>query len=235
MLARTVRFTGRFGRACLDLLDGFAERQPADRLPDDYRRIYQYHIPKTGGTSLNYMFLSLGGEDGRAVYQRLIHPDAPLRRTASGGKVFVGWDARLIEQGRYFYAFSHLPRHRLRLPARTFTVTCLRDPVRRVVSLYRELVKYRSWNADHPCRATTDAWLGASFRDFLHNIPRHELLAQLAMFSPRLEVGEALDGILACSFAFRTEDFAAGCAALGCRLHLPLTVLHARQSNHRVE
>jgi hypothetical protein len=236
MIARTLRTARHFRRRCLDLLDNFQYQRLSDyRLADGSCRIYHYHIPKTGGTSLNYMFLGLSGEATRSVYDRLIHPEARRRRTVSGGKVFVGWDRELIEQGHYFYAFSHLPRHQLALPERTFTFTCLRDPMERVVSLYRELLKYRSWDADHPCRATTDGWLGNSFQDFLKNVPRHELLAQLSTFSARLDVAEALDNILACSFSFRTEDFAAGCAALSKRLGLLLTAIHARQANRPVE
>lgn len=34
---------------------------------ENRRGIYLYHIRKTGSTSLNQMFLSLGGKDGRAV------------------------------------------------------------------------------------------------------------------------------------------------------------------------
>lgn len=236
MMARTLNTARRFRRGCLDWLDSLPYRRLADyALPGGFRRIYHYHIPKTGGTSLNYMFLGLGGEAARSVYDRLIQPAAPSRRTVSGGKVFVGWDRGLIEQGHYFYAFSHVPRHQLALPERTFTLTCLRDPVQRVVSLYQELLKYRNWDADHPCRTATDAWLGDSFQDFLQKAPRAELLAQLSLFSPRLDVAEALDHILACSFSFRTEDFAAGCAALSERLGLSLTALHARQANRRIE
>ena len=55
--------------------------------PEDYRRIYFYHVRKAAGTSLNHAMLSLGGEDGQDVYRRM-HESY---RLISGDKIFVGW------------------------------------------------------------------------------------------------------------------------------------------------
>ena len=74
-----------------------------------YRRIYLVHVRKTGGTSLNYMFLSTGGQDGSAVYDD-INRSRP-HRVVRDGRIFVGWDIDLINRGDYFYAFSHTPLH----------------------------------------------------------------------------------------------------------------------------
>jgi hypothetical protein len=201
-----------------------------------YRRIYLHHVHKTAGTSLNHMFLSLGGENPAEVYARLARQGWVIRRTISNKYVYVGWDARLIQAGQYFYAFSHIPSHALRLPPGTFTITSLRDPRKRVMSLYREYLDYKVNNIQHRCRAYSDAWLGNSFGDFLGNIPKTELMQQIYMFSKRLSVEEAVDNILGCSMVLRTEQFDEGCQQLARRLNLPLgPALHMRRATIAVD
>ena len=104
-----------------------------------YDRMYLVHIRKTGGTSLNNMFLSVSGYDSQALYQELAN--RPTHRVIRNGLVFVGWDIASINRGLYFYAFSHHPFHKLSLPERTFTFSCLRDPMKRVVSHYNMLME----------------------------------------------------------------------------------------------
>jgi hypothetical protein len=193
--------------------------------PGGYRRIYFYHVRKAAGTSLNHMFLALGDEPGAEVYAWLPNEN----RTISNDKVFVGWSKRLIEQGYYFYAFSHLPMHAFTLPPDTYTFTCLRDPAQRVISHYKMLVKYRDNNVPHPCVDEEGPWLGRSFDDFLTNIPRQHLLNQLYMFSDSFDVDEAYANITGCNRFFFVQDFAKGVAGLAADLDLPLEPIHTRQ------
>ena len=195
--------------------------------PHGYERIYHYHIRKTGGTSLNYMFLALGGEPPEDVYRRL---NADTTRPAvSGGRVFCRHEA-LIERGEYFYAFSHTPAHALRLPPGTFTLTCLRDPVERVLSYYRMLLYYQVNNIAHPCMKTESAYLGESFSDFLTRVPPSVLLNQLYMFSERLDVEEAFGRITHCSHWILLEEFDAGVRRLSEKLGIDLRPIHVRKS-----
>lgn len=196
-----------------------------------YERIYHYHIRKTGGTSLNYMFLSLGGEPPEEVYRRL-NADT-TRPVVSGGKAFCRHET-LIEQGQYFYAFSHTPAHRLRLPAGTFTLTCLRDPVERVLSYYRMLLYYQVNNIPHPCMKTESVYLGESFSDFLTRVPPSVLLNQLYMFSEQLDVEEAFGRITHCSHWMLLEDFDAGVRRLSEKLGIDLQPMHVRKSQCEV-
>lgn len=198
------------------------------RFPGGYRRIYHYHIRKTGGTSLNHMFLSLGGEAGADVYAGL--SDAPGFSLISGDKVFVGWNKREIEQGNYFYAFSHTPVYSLNLPDKTFTVTCLRDPVQRVLSHYKMLLETQR-NASKPRWFDTEAaWLGDNLSEFLTRIPQQHLLNQLYMFSTSFDVDEAFERIVDCSHWFLNERFDEGVRTLSAKLGIPLVGLHVRQS-----
>ncbi len=55
---------------------------------EEFERVYLYHIRKTGGTSINHMFLSLGGEQGKEVYDSLSR--SRNLRIISNDKIFVG-------------------------------------------------------------------------------------------------------------------------------------------------
>lgn len=201
----------------------------AARVGELWKRIYHYHIRRSGGSSLNFAFLSLGGENGVEVYRELTA--AEPHRVVSGGRFFIGWERRLIEEGDYFYAFSHLPKHRLELPRETFTFTCLRDPVDRVVSHYKLLRRYVDDSIPHPCLKTEGPWLGDGFCHFLSNIPKEHLLNQLYMFSKTFDVSEAFDNITGCSNFSFTENRRAGLAALSAKLGLRIDLLHANDTS----
>ena len=197
-----------------------------------YRRVYHVHIRKTGGTSINQMFLSLVG-DGPSLYNRLA---ASLTgRKKLNGHVFVGWNKRYINRGHYYYAFSHVPRHRLDLPPGTFTLACFRDPVQRVLSHYKMLRTFAENGIDHPCMKEEGPWLGRSLGDFIERIPPRHLLNQLYMFSERFDVNEAHDRIQNLSHILFTETFEEGVAALNGKLGLDLRPVHARKSKPRPE
>ena len=67
-----------------------------------YKRVYLVHIRKTGGTSLNNMFLSLSGEDSSQLYTQLAQ--TPDHRLFRNGKGYVGWNVKYINKGIYYYA-----------------------------------------------------------------------------------------------------------------------------------
>lgn len=195
----------------------------------EYRRIYFYHVRKTGGTSLNHMFLSLGGEKGNTVYERLNR--SLTRRVVSGNKVFVGARRSLIEEGNYFYAYSHLPSHKVQLPKNTFTVTVLRDPVKRVVSHYRMLLTYKERNIYHPCMEVEGEWIEDGFEGFISRIPQQHLFRQIYMFSETLDVDEAFENIMSCSHYFFTSSFVRGVQVLSRKVGFDLEPVHIRTSS----
>jgi len=197
------------------------------------RRIYHYHIRKTGGSSLNYMFLALAGEDPEKAYARLAKKEN--HRLVTGKRVYVGWNVSLIEGGNFFYAFSHTPAHKMSLPKNTFTLTCFRDPVRRVISLYNMLRFYRENDIAHPCMRVQGKWLGKNFGTFIRKVPQNHLSRQLFMFSKNFNVEEALENIEKVDYFFFTENFENGVAELNRRLQLPLTPLHIKKAKTAYE
>jgi len=193
-----------------------------------YKRIYLIHIRKTGGTSLNHMFLSLGDSDAQSFYEDLAR--ARGHRLMRNGKIFVGWNFRLINNGNYFYAFSHTPIHKLKLPEGTFTITCFRDPVQRIISHYQMLMNYSINHIPHPCMATEGKWLGGSFDDFMDRIPQEHLMNQLYMFSESFNIDEALQRVNSVSHYFFSEAFSKGVQVLTKKIGLELTPVHMRKS-----
>lgn len=232
VFCRAARYFGSFVSRVKNYRSGLLTA--SNVISRDFNRVYFYHIRKTGGTSLNHMFLAFSGRDSHKIYHKLADV-SKNHRIIANGKVFVGWNRQLIEQGYFFYAFSHLPYHILALPERTFTVTCLRDPVRRVLSHYKMLLIYRqsgSFRADYEEEST---WLGSGFSEFIDRIPCEHLLRQLYMFSRGFEVDEAFDNILNLSHYFFTENFAEGVKDLSVKTGLPLTPIHIRKTDFQFQ
>jgi len=195
-----------------------------------YKRIYLIHIRKSGGTSLNNMFLSLSGQDPELLYNQLaIIPD---HRLQSNGLSYVGWNVRYINKGNYFYAFSHTPLHKLDLAEQTFAFTCFRDPVKRVVSHYNMLMDLYVNKIYHPCMTVEGKWLGLDFEDFLQRIPQEHLLNQLYMFSKQFDVEEALLNVKKLSHYFFDDTFSEGINKLNRKTGLALEPIHIRKANY---
>ena len=199
----------------------------------DYRRIYFYHIRKTGGTSIALMFLALSGNPAEQVRNELL--DAQPDPLIKGDYVYAGWQKPTIEAGNYSFAFSHIPMHELALPKNTFTFTCFRDPVKRVVSHYRMLLDISQQDPKHPCFAKEGPWLGNSFDDFLRRIPRHHLQNQLYTFSKNYCPLEACDNIKSLDFYTKLEELDNGIERLSQLVNQKLVVTHSYLSKAKFQ
>ncbi len=207
-------------------------------IPGGYERIYFFHIRKTAGTSLNNMICHYSSGDA-SLFDRLSKKQNH-RLIAGNGRIYVGWNQHLLEQENYYYGFSHIPKHFLKLPDKTFTITILRDPASRVISHYKMLLEQsrnKRWRPVHLLHYFNEQkWLGRSFSDFLDNIPRTHLLNQLYTFSSRYDIDEAYDNILKCSYFFFTEDFDSGVANLSKILQFDMPkIMYKRKSTSKIQ
>jgi hypothetical protein len=193
-----------------------------------YNRIYFYHIRKGAGKSITDMIMATEGKDHFKRKGDLYN--AFNKRIVYNNKVIVGWNLNLINKGYYYYAFSHHPYDRIRLPQKTFTFTCLRDPFERVVSHYNMLSRWRNNDNLRRSQKKERKLLGSSFNDYLDNISKNKLLNQLYMFSEKYSISEATDRILGLSYYFFVENFREGIKNLGNHLGLNLKILHTDKS-----
>ena len=101
-----------------------------DLIGDVEKPIYHFHVRKTAGTSLNFAFLSNGG-NSQDLFQKLLKKWN--KRIVEQDKIFVGWNTCLLNKGQFHFAFSHTPHHQIKIPKHAYTFTCLRDPVERII------------------------------------------------------------------------------------------------------
>jgi hypothetical protein len=193
-------------------------------------RIYLHHIRKTGGTSITDAILELGGEEPREVEARAER--ALPHVTETGGMVVVGHDRIALGTGWFQYGWSHTPAWSLRLPRDCYTVTVLRDPLSRIVSLYNYLADPHSDDGHAFTAPLEERLLAASgLDDFIARLPREELLRQTFMFSRRFDPAEAAERVSACSLVLRTERLGEGIAELSSVVGYDLRLKHQRRSS----
>jgi Sulfotransferase family len=172
-----------------------------------YDRIYHVHIRKSAGTSINSAFWDLGGLNLKGVKRKSL--------LIKGKFIFVRNNEHLIEEGNYFYANSHIPYWNIKLPKDTFKFCMLRDPYKRLLSLYRYLNWIKELNPKNALREEPyynsvfkqTQWLGDSFNEFLDNLPINHLQNQLYIFSKNGDIVEALSNIEKLDAIYNQEDF----------------------------
>ena len=174
------------------------------------------------------MFLGLVSSNPEIAYNTLAQ--AKGHSVSIKRKRFCGWNKNIIKSGKYFYAFSHIPYHKLNLPDSCFTVTVFRDPVARVFSHYKMLRTYEQNKINHPCMKAEAPWIGVSFADFVERIPDSHCLNQLFMFSSKYDPEEAVENIRNVSVAFTGESFDAGVSAINRARNLRLVPIHIRKT-----
>jgi len=188
---------------------------------------YLYHIRKTGGRSIIHSFLALAAKDPEKLYEKLAKQ--PGHRLKTNGKVFVGWDISTLKQG-FFFAFSHNPSHSFKLPRQAYTITCLRNPLARLISYYNYLMDIKKAVNENPKHIHSNmpdlAWAHDDQIKFLRKAPKRHLLNQLFMFSKQMQQKEAADNISRVGLILRTENMVAGIDELSKLIKTKLYPLH---------
>lgn len=197
------------------------------------QRVYHYHIMKTGGTSINSAFFSLSEENSEVIDRHIIyHPEHYFR---APNQVFSrgNW---LIESGLFTYGFSHIPKWNIEVPEDAFTFTCLRDPLKRLISRYHHLQSM--YQSPYKQRFEQDQgalvnWLQADFATFVERVSEKEKHEMLYMFSQNLDPYEAFEQLKTLDYFFFLEEIGEGIKQLGTKLNLPLTLKWANKSGYR--
>jgi len=179
-------------------------------LPEGIDRVYHIHIRKSAGTSLNNVFFNQAGLSLQEFWREPVYIKNEM--------VFVQHQKEPINAGNYFYASSHYPIWELNLKPNTFTYCILRNPIDRLVSLY----KYYCWvnqvddktgysmDPSYYVLLAQEHLLNKSFTDFVKELSSKYLSNQLFIFDKDLNPEKALERLTEVNkvYFFDKLDFA---------------------------
>lgn len=190
------------------------------------RPIYFYHIMRTGGRSFSHAVIAQF-KDPAEVWGRCLGKWGESPVVEVEGKKIVPWHgAPPISD--FFYSWSHVPVYSVKIPKGCFTITILRDPVDRFISLFRDLKKHE-WLGNAIPKIVGHSDLRRFVRkDILgtaHVFPPKDCLGQLYHFSLTGNIDEAVETIRGLSYVLRIEKYEEGLKELRRLLGLKLPYL----------
>ncbi len=195
-------------------------------------RVYHFHIRKTGGTSINLGVIQhILKNNPQETYSKLSANRFNLRQIIND-RVIIGWDVNLINKGLFHYGFSHKPFDQIQLPKNTFSFTCFRDPIKRVLSHYNMLCYYRKNNL-RPELKSEIKHLGANLIEYLNSMPKKHTMNQLYMFSSKFDVQIALKNIANLDHVIFLGKNGHDLTLLNAKIGIEISPFHEKNYGHK--
>lgn len=182
-----------------------------------YRGICCYHIPKCGGTSFN-QFLS------HHFYGQGLNEVLPGYTNQQLLINFIQQDINLFP----YFSSNHIRSHKLLPPPNYFTTVILRDPLDRLLSMYRQYFScvQNGYFLEY-IPAYNTLWKhypATGFVAWLHTIPACDVNYQLSTFSHSLSVEQAVKYCQTLDQIMWLEDLELGISKVAQKLALPLNI-----------
>lgn len=192
------------------------------------KKIYHFHLMKTGGTSINDGIISSHYKDSINWHTDMYkYPDC---RIISDKKIFVSFNYLLIRLGLFHYGFSHRSYYQTRLPKGTYSITCIRNPLLRNYSRYKHIKKnINEKNFQAHSASELNAAKG-SFGKYLELISDREMCHQLYFYSNEGNVCEAIDNLSKVNFIIRNECFAEDINVLSKKIGFDIPIRRIRET-----
>lgn len=162
----------------------------------DFRRVGFVHVRKSGGTSVvNSVSRALCGSDAM-----IVRADVSFRHVAkSNSHVIVGWNDERLRRGLFDFGYSHSPWRETFHPCSINSFTVVRDPIDRVVSLWKMYhggssrnKRLTRWKAQHSGEMR---WGVGSLSDFMLKLPLWRANELTFSFAADLSARSAFESI----------------------------------------
>lgn len=151
-------------------------------------------------------------------------------RAIYNGCIIQGSNISLLEQGNYHYGCTHIPSWKIQEPSDTFSLTIFRDPIKRIISHYKDIMGRVERGEKHHFLKEESQFLGSSFTDFVDNLPPEKLQSQLYNFSRNYDQDEAINKIRSLDLILTLEDISNGIQNINNRLGIDLKLVKKNKS-----
>jgi len=189
--------------------------------------IYFYHIRKTGGRSFVRGYLSQFARPLAELWGMCHSGKGPIHNINEHIKV-ASW---CLRPEPVDFAWSHGTIQSVQLPHNmdVYTVTILRDPVARFVSMYRNIL--RTWGHNQ---------LTFEFKPYINDdiakmarvLPLNKRFEILTTFSSTQNLDEALENLFGLSYFLRIENYAQDLEMFNLLTGLNIPVHHFRETRN---
>lgn len=179
------------------------------------KNTYLYHMIKTGGRSMisSYCHYLMPN------YQQCDHNKGycQLYRELCGEMKVLDDECKLLRKiqrwkyklkGNYIFGFSHEPHHKTRI-SNGYTITCLRDPLNRLISHYKMLL-YQTSNIHSREESDNSKYVKNGPIKFINTFPIEYSNHQLRFWSRNGNIYEAFQNITKCTQIILTHKIQEG-------------------------